>query len=167
MKAYGPILYDPTTGEFSRRLQTGKIARAGTVAKNGRTKIMKDGVFYTAGQMAWLCMTGHLPEDGKLVTYKDHDRRNNRWDNLEAVTKLELSVNNGVGQGKDSTTPYRGVYKLGNVWQAAIKGSNGKTLYLGCYNSPEHAYLVYRDNAIKKFGKRFKDDPRFPMEWLP
>lgn len=79
--------YRPETGLFYRLTSRGGF-KVGTVAgsshKDGYKHIYIDGKHYLCHRLAFLYMTGEMPE---FVDHKDRDRSNNKWDNLREATQ--------------------------------------------------------------------------------
>lgn len=82
----------------------------------------------------------------------DGDRENNRYANLRQVTNQQNSFNAGIR--KDSLSGVRGVIynERREKWEAWI-GFNGKTRYLGGFDSFDTAVEVRRKVALDVYGK--------------
>jgi hypothetical protein len=82
------LSYNPETGVFRWRVDRRGKARAGTVAgteaRTG-TDIRIDGVIYRAKHLAFLFMTGELP-NGRLMPL-DNDPFNLAWRNLHHLPR--------------------------------------------------------------------------------
>lgn len=93
------LSYNPLTGSLMWKKATAKYDRTGTEAAmkpdyRGYRIISLDKQDYMAQRVAWILMTGEVP-DGK-ITFKDGNRSNIKWDNLV--------LNRGI-RGYDSQTP--------------------------------------------------------------
>lgn len=137
------VLYDPTTGVFTRRVSRGP-AKAGTVATHphneGYLRFKIDGTNYLAHRLAWLYMHGVWPQ--ATIDHKNGSRADNRWANLREATLSENAQNKTTPSGQN---PYLGVtwHAGGAKWKAAIK-HKGRDVYLGVYASAEEAAYAYR-----------------------
>lgn len=115
-----------------------------TLYKNSARKMFK---VHTLVTMAFL---GHKSDvKGKIVV--DHINNNpldNRLENLQIITQRE----NASKDKKNKTSKYTGVcwHKSTQKWRAKIC-INGKSIWLGVYETEEEAYLVYLNakNNIK------------------
>lgn len=138
------LTYDPQSGEF-RWLQTrSRSARAGDIAgritRDGYRQICIDRTYHQAHRLAWIYVFGYVPD--AEIDHKDHDRGNNRLENLRQVTKSQNAQNRSpefVG-----TSGRRGVsmHRKSGKWQAQIKAS-GAGKYLGLFDTPEEAHEAY------------------------
>lgn len=102
--------YDPDTGVFTWLItpsqRTRKGMRAGSIHKaSGYRRIKIDNVNYQEHRLAFLYMTGSVPQ---VVDHIDQDRSNNKWCNLRASTHAENSMN--IGATRKSKTGHQGVY---------------------------------------------------------
>lgn len=104
--------YDPLTGLFTWKEKIADKVTVGDVAgtlKEGYVIIRIYGKQYRAHRLAFLYMTGKTPPQ---VDHQDHDRSNNKWENLAAAdyqsngknhpkTKRNSTGHVGVSQRKD------------------------------------------------------------------
>lgn len=95
--------------------------------------------------------------DMPLVSKWDVDHKNlntldNRRENLRVATRSQNKANGRIQS--NSTSGYKGVSlnKKSGTWRAQIK-YQGKQYYLGCRNTPEEAYLLYCEAALKMHGE--------------
>ena len=116
--------YNPHTGVFTRiqqpvnsPLRIGEISN-NTLLERGKIQILK--TYYRAGRLAYLYMTGKLPEG--TVEHLNGDASDFRWDNLWLVTPSY------EGDGKITWIPGRQRY------QAYIKKK-----YVGSFKIREEA----------------------------
>lgn len=84
---------------------------------------------------------------GLQVDHINHDTLDNRKENLRNVTQSQNVINTGFQ--KNNTTGRKGVMVAKNKYQAQIR-RNGKTMYLGIFDTVEEAGLAY-DIASKNF----------------
>jgi hypothetical protein len=74
--------YSPGTGEFKRKVATSSNARVGEIAgcrMRGSWVIKINGISYLAHRLAFLHVTGKIPEK---IRHLDNNGLNNRWANL-------------------------------------------------------------------------------------
>ena len=91
------------------------------------------------------------PED-KVVDHANHDRRDNRKNNLRVCTKAD---NNRNSRGnKPNTTGYRGVSRANSKFRARIRIGNNINLHLGVFDTASEAASAYKV-AAKKYHKEF------------
>lgn len=157
------ILYNPDTGKFTWRVNTGSVVtggNAGCKRPDGYIMIRVDGELYYAHRLANLYIEGSFPDN--MIGHLRGDRSDNRWDSLSNVTNQEnckdqkLKTTNksgicGVYLGK----PYR---DGSEKWQAQIK-VDGKSTHLYKGPSFDEACRLRKEAEIKyKFhedhGKR-------------
>lgn len=143
--------YDPQTGKFISRTPRGNIGVGVELGwENGRgyQRVSIDGKRYMLHKLAWLYMTGDLPELD--VDHKDLDSSNNSWDNLRLCTNKQNSYNRGVR--KDNNTGVKGVSKTTNNSFMVRVGQKS----FGCYPDLELAELVAmeaRDSMHGEFAR--------------
>jgi hypothetical protein len=85
--------YNPDTGIFvwiDKRIST-KRKEAGFLNHYGYRVIMIAYSEYTAGRLAWMYMTGKFPSKGKVVIFKNKDRTDLSWKNLDIMTFSEAA----------------------------------------------------------------------------
>lgn len=87
--------------------------------------------------------------------YCDHEH-GNTWDNRRSELRLSSHQQNTMNRGatRKNTTGFKGVSfdKKKGDFKASI-GVNGKKFNLGNFATPEEAYAVYCEAAIKYHGK--------------
>ena len=116
----------------------------------------KDGVKRCVGRKFLLLhrVITNIP-DGKVVDHKNHDRLDNRRDNLRICTTAENTRNQlktrGISRFK-GVSPSTSGGKRNGRW-AVFVGYNGKTNYFGCYRTEEEAARKYDEVARKLFGE--------------
>ncbi len=87
--------------------------------------------------------------DGEVVDHINHDKLDNRSENLRICSQKENL------QNQQSRRRYKGVFFLKNrkkCWQAAIV-VNGKKQFLGNFYSQEEAARAYNEAAVEYFGE--------------
>lgn len=88
----------------------------------------------------------------RRVDHVNHDGLDNRRENLRVCSNAQ-NMWNRKGPQRNNRSGYIGVYRKRSKWSACIC-TNGKTRYLGVYETPEEAARV-RDAAAKKYHGQF------------
>lgn len=86
------------------------------------------------------------------VDHKNHDRLDNRKENLRPCTNSQNLANQSIRS--DNTSGYKGVYldSTNKKWTAKIT-INGKRIFLGSYYDKHHAAARYNREAKRLFGE--------------
>jgi hypothetical protein len=136
--------YLPEQGTFRWR-RAGK--QAGCRDTRGYISITVAGKKYQAHRLAFLLMTGDIPPE---VDHIDQNPSNNVWSNLRAADHQRNMVNRDL----KSRTGVRGVrYRpQRGKWGAEI-GVEGKSIWLGSFDSKEEAQECYIATAREWFGE--------------
>jgi hypothetical protein len=140
------FLYDEETGVLTRRESYGRV-KAGQVVgcDNGRgyLKTCREYVH----RLVWCYTFGYWPEQ---VDHINHDKGDNRLQNLREVSNSENHRNMGVQ--RNNTSGHTGVSwdKKHKKWEVNIKVS-GKKKFLGYFSLLEDA-VVARRKGVTKFG---------------
>lgn len=146
--------YDPETGEFVRKISVTYNALAGDQAGNktgnGYLEIRVDGRSYLAHRLAWLYMTGAMPD--QQIDHKNRIKIDNRWSNLRAASQSQNLAN--IRRHKDNKSGFKGVSRsrVHGKYHAHIR-INGKNRYLGTFSDPADAHAAYVSAAMKAFGE--------------
>jgi hypothetical protein len=143
------------------------------VLKNGGITLVDDEDFEALSQFAWL-RTNHgyviryvgkttivrmhravmdlALDDRRCVDHINGNKLDNRKCNLRICTRAENNRNRGLN--RNNTSGFRGVIwlKTDKRWEARIK-SNGKTLYLGRFDTAEFAAEAYKIAAKELYGE--------------
>lgn len=131
------ISYCPHTGTLSWIVSRSGVT-AGSVCgwkeNTGYMRIKISGRTYQAHRVAWLLMTGEWPQGE--VDHINHDRIDNRWINLRAVSKKENTRNQKAN--RTSKSGIVGVYEIRSKWVAQIR-VDGRLLHLGTFGSIDAA----------------------------
>ena len=143
--------YNPDTGIFTWKAREGCGRRAGAIAGgrcNGYVVIGINYKHYTAHRLAFLYMCGSFPN--RHVDHIDHNRSNNKFNNLRAVTQAQNN-RNATAQ-KNNSSGVTGVYwaKKKRRWLAKI-GYNNKVIHLGAFKDKRLA-IEARKAGEKKYG---------------
>lgn len=106
------------------------------------------GARYRVSHIAWALYYGEWPDE---VDHKDHNKKNNRKDNLRKCTRGQNTMNrrwfNPNGKG---VTLRKDRYI--DPWQAQIQVNNQKR-HLGFYSTKEEASAAYEQAAKELHGE--------------
>jgi hypothetical protein len=148
------LRYEPETGLFYRLVRSGPSmpgSIAGGKCGNGYVLISIDNKQHYAHRLAWLYITGKMPEN--LIDHKNMDKADNRFQNLREATHSQ-NIANKKSYGKSG---FKGVtwWARDNNWKAQIE-VNGKNKHIGYFNTPEEAheaYCVYQSQIAGEFAR--------------
>lgn len=123
-------------------------AVAGSFANNGYIQVMYDYKQNLAHRIVWQMFNGPIPE-GMQIDHINHDRSDNRIENLRLVSNLENHRNKSIS--KNNTSGFVGVrwHKKHQKWIANIK-IKGKLIHLGLFNDIDAA-IDARKAANEKY----------------
>jgi hypothetical protein len=151
--------YNPETGIFTwiKKNSTGNDLRGNKnqIGKqctcldvNGYVQINAFGKVNKAHRLAWLYMTGQMPE--YQIDHINHIRNNNKWVNLRVVNNHENHLNRPMQ--RNNKTGFVGVFfnKKTKKYIASIT-FKGKKINLGCYSEFENA-VAARKKANIDYG---------------
>ena len=132
----------PLSHFSSRRIQktfNGQFAgkEAGTDNGKGYKRVSLKNKLVLVHKIIWAMTYDKWPE--KQIDHIDHDRSNNRLENLREVSHKENHRN--MSFRSDNVSGITGVYKRGNKWSAEVK-VDGKKIALGCYANKDDAAKV-------------------------
>jgi hypothetical protein len=138
--------YDPETGVFTKIKKPRRVTKRASSGGYLRIQIVK--TTYAAHRLAWLYMTGEMP-DGQ-IDHIDQDKLNNRFSNLRLATESQNSCNR---RGKGAIAA-KGVtrHKRDRKYAARIK-VNGKEICVGRFDSVDEAAHAYNKAAILYHGE--------------
>ena len=88
--------------------------------------------------------------NGEIIDHKDHNGLNNQKDNLRRCTNGQNQMN----KCSVSASGFKGVYREKTGRYRASIEFNLKRYYLGIYDTPEEAAMVYNE-AAKKYHREF------------
>ena len=91
-----------------------------------------------------------LPPKDKVVDHRNHDKLDNRCENLRICTETENARNTVLR--KDNKTGYKGIYLLNGKYYARIN-VYGKNISLGLHSTAEKAHEAYIKAAKHYFGE--------------
>lgn len=142
------FVYDPLSGVFThlRNHATVKAGQqAGSLDNRGYRQIVINGKFYYAHRLAWLWMTGKIPDFE--IDHVNLNKDDNSWGNLRASDRSKNNAN------RLSKNPLgKGVRKEGSKFRATIQSN--KVQYRSClFDTPEEAYAAYVEMAQREFGE--------------
>ncbi len=143
--------YNEYTGEFtwktltSNRVHVGDIS--GCVRSKGYLQIQIDGHRYYAHRLAWLYVKGFFPNE---IDHVDHNRSNNRFNNLRSVSPSENSRNQKLNPTNTSGVMGVDWCKGSNQWRSRIYHDN-KSVHLGYFNDFFEACCA-RKSAQNKYS---------------
>ena len=146
------LRYEPETGrlfwrscEESKRRNAFANKEAGTISSIGYRKIFVYYKQYAAHRIAWAMHYGAWPK--AQLDHINHDRADNRIDNLREVTNAENRFN--LSARTDNTSGTQGVFweKRTSRWRATIT-KNGKKNHLGSFKSKDEAISAREAAAV-------------------
>jgi hypothetical protein len=145
------LSYDPATGEFRWFRGFRRLAmRAGSVKKDGYRYIaMKGKRRYLAHRIAWALVTGEWPD--RQIDHINGIRGDNRFVNLRLATNSENMRNRPMV--RSNQTGFKGVSRTPIGRFSAKIGVNGKSFYLGTFDTAEAAATAYAAASVKHHGE--------------
>ena len=139
------IDYNPLTGKFTK-LKSPQRPVGST--SNGYLRICIKGTYIDAQNLAFLIMTGTIPN---LVDHKNKNKLDNRWNNLRAANKQLNGLNRDPSYL--NTSGYVGVSynKRQKKWKSYVH-LHGRQISLGSFSCPTAAHLA----RLKKENRLWK-----------
>lgn len=137
-------------GTLIRRVTTNNRSKAGSVAGRvsvrGYVVFMHDRKLHSAHRVVWEMFNGPL-DKGIEIDHINHDRTDNRIENLRAVDRTTNGRN--ISLGTLNKSGHLGVSKHtdGVRWVAGIK-VNGKRKHLGLFERIEDAIKVRKQAEV-------------------
>lgn len=146
------LIYNPVSGRFTwvKSNSRSKGAISGWQEPGRYTRVNIAGKLYYAHRLAFLYMTGVFP-----VADIDHingNKSDNRWGNLRQATRSQNLVHRRVR--KDNVLGIKGVAfaKDRSKFRAKV-WENGKTKYIGQFDTVELAEACYQKHASTMHGE--------------
>lgn len=129
------FLYDPASGVLTFATGTRKGRQAGSRHHGGYRRVHLADREYFAHRLIWLYVHGEWPE---VIDHINHDKADNRIENLRSVTRLENQKNRKISV--NNTSGVNGVYwnKPRKRWVAHIKVC-GVNKPIGLFHSKDAA----------------------------
>ncbi len=145
--------YDANAGTFLRKMPASRrhplpwTEPAGAIDTKGYIKIKIDGRSHGAHRLAWLWMTGQMPQE--QMDHIDGNRANNRWSNLREATQSQNQANSK--KRVTNRSGLKGIYPFAGRWCARITKDRTRH-FLGTFASPEEAHAAYRAASLELHG---------------
>lgn len=157
------VHYNPYTGAFTRIAGTNK-GKAITSTQNGYIHFFVFGKKRAAHIMAWLYMTGELP-DG-MIDHRNRIRSDNRFINLRIATRIENMNNNASGIKYEKLPDVCVDDEIVSFYQACkilgVEYSMARNRYITHKCEPIEAIMVPADTVV---GMNPKDSFLFKLKW--
>ncbi|AGF87895.1 HNH endonuclease [Salmonella phage FSL SP-126] len=122
---------------------------AGTINNKGYLKVTIDGKQMYAHRIVWIMHNGNI-DDGYEIDHINHNRSDNRIENLRIVTRSENAKN--LSMAANNKTGFTDVFfnKKRNKYFSSVKVGNNH-IFGGWHDSIESA-VTSRNALWKKFG---------------
>ena len=143
------LIYDESTGVFTRAITTSSKAISGDVAGfvngYGYLAVRLDGTLYLNHRLAWMYVNGSFPNG--VIDHVNCDRKDNRISNLRVASISENGWNRGMQS--TNTSGVKGVSwcKRSNRWRARVM-KDGKSVGVGYFSSLEKAESAVKEARI-------------------
>ena len=137
--------YDPETGEFLRRKNSGKGKQgfSGTVGANGYLYTCVGSKSHLIHRLIWMYVLGDFPRG--TIDHINGDRTDNKWSNLRDVDRATNSQNERKARPTNKLG-VMGVHRRADTgkFAAAITDPvQAKTVNLGSFDTAEEAHAAY------------------------
>lgn len=95
-----------------------------------------------------------LVREDEMVDHKNHNKLDNRKQNLRICTQSQNLANKRVKNLTKNTSGYKGVnwHFASKKWMARVQ-QNKKQIYLGLFNDIKKAALAYNKKAMELYGE--------------
>jgi len=145
--------YDPETGLITRLITAGPIGRYGRILESphnaGYTQVAHKGKRMLLHRLAYFLHTGETPQE---IDHINHDRKNNRFENLRAATSSLNKCN--APMRVTNSSGFKGVWhdKTRNRYTAQFQ-YQGVNRRLGRFKTAEEAARAYDRAAVEAVGE--------------
>ena len=137
--------FNPLTGELFWRVRRSSQTRlhvpAGYIDAYGYRAISLGGNLFRAHRLVWAWITGVDPASVQ-IDHKDQNKANNRIWNLRLCSDI---------QNRANILGMKGWCKANGRFKARLI-SQGKTIYLGTYDTPQEAHAAYLEARKRLHG---------------
>jgi hypothetical protein len=154
------IHYDPVSGFVMAKVNFGTRTKVGDIIKSKKNKYLRlqiNNRRYVLHRLIWLYMTGSFPE--KYIDHINHDKTDNRWENLREVSHRDNCRNFPMLSTNTSGQVGVSWNKEKNMWRARIN-IDDKEIFLG-YFVEFHKAVDARKNAEVLYG--FHENHGLPL----
>lgn len=148
------LTYEPETGVFTKISGRKRGPYTGFKSTMGYRKIHIAGHEYFLHRLAFLIMTGSMPEQ---VDHINRNKEDNRWENLRA-TNNSLNQTNTISK---RSSGFKGVRKRGTKWEASterVEEGIRKYYYLGLHKTFEEACLAVEAKSRELWGEHWRNE---------
>lgn len=149
--------YCPETGAFTHLQSRGKAKagnQAGNVNLNGYIETRVFNRLFPVHRLAWLYMTGALPEKPITVDHINGNRTDNRWANLRLADYWQQSWNTTAHKTCQSRLKGAWPCKTTGRWQSMLQDGK-RRIWLGRFDTPEEAHQAWIKAAIELRGEEW------------
>ena len=148
------LSYDELSGNLIWQFKSSRKVIVGSVAgckckRDGYIKVRFDNKLYMAHRIIWEAVVGKIPE-GMQIDHINHDRSDNRMENLRVVTHIENGMNQSMYVRNKSGVTGVSWQSRDKKWRAVIS-KDRKVISLGYFNNFDDA-VVARLSAEIEFG---------------
>jgi hypothetical protein len=143
------LSYDGETGIFTYKNGRKSGQRAGCLNGQGYRRLCIRSTYIAEHRAAWAMHYGSFP--GEILDHINGIKSDNRICNLRLATPSQNVANRGLKS--NNTSGLKGITKLPHGrWQAQIR-IDGKSKYLGSFDTKEDAAAAYAVVAGRAFGE--------------
>lgn len=129
------LIYNPTTGNFTRRNNGGIAGSDSSVYSN----IYLDGTMYQSHRVAWLYVYGYWPEND--IDHINRDKHDNRISNLREVSRQCNARNTGNRSSNNSGVKGVSFCNTHRKWAVYIRTNKGRA-NMGLFSDFDEAVCV-------------------------